>query len=392
MRVGIIGAGAIFQSHVQGYRGVGVDIGGVADVDHDRASRAAAKHSIPFCTRDWQELLDRADADIIDICTPPKFHGEMAIAALQAGKHVIVEKPLAPSLAEVDQIINAEKEAPGKLTVVHQARYQPVSQRLKWLVDGKHVGKICFAQCLRYDAPPQRLVDQGVWGRWDLAGGGVLMTKAIHQLDLLCWLLGRPKRVHAMMGTFVCPIESEDHVVANLEFQQDTLADLCVSGHSHGSAYRLDLIGDSGAASDPWDLHLANRKFAKDLEFKLAHRYPLPGQSVGDNRAGRLRRLARKMKRKLARKLGLNRRKPVRESSHTPLFREFLAALEQGQEVPVSAGEARRGIELCTAIYSSALLRKPVDLPVESSDQFYKGINKSDYDHLASPRVHPARN
>ena len=95
-------------------------------------------------------------------------------------------------------------------------------------------------------------------------------------------------------------------------------------------------------------------------------------------------RLVRKVKRRLARKLGFTERKQVRQSSHTPLFREFLAALEQKQEVPVSAQEARQSVELCTAIYGSALLRKPVDLPVQVSDQFYKGIKRDDYDHSTS--------
>lgn len=384
MNAAIIGAGMIFDSHVQGYRDVGVGIAGVADIDRDRASRAAAKHSIPFFTDQWQDLLDRADVDIIDICTPPKFHREMVIAALQAGKHVICEKPLAPSLAEVDQIIRAEEESTCKLTVVHQLRYQPISQRLKWLVDGNHLGKICFAQCLRYDPPPKQLVEEGLWGRWDLAGGGVLMTKAIHQLDLLYWLLGRPKRVEAMMGTFLCPIESEDHVVANIHFERGTLADLCVSAYPYGFVHKLDLVGDSGAASDPWALRLGNGRSAKDLEFKLGHRYPLPGQTLGDDQAGRLRRFARKVRRKVARKLGLKQGKQVRESSHTPLFREFLAALEGRQDVPVSARDARQGIELCTAIYGSALLRRPVDLPLETSHQFYEGVKRDDYDHSTS--------
>ena len=374
MQVAIIGAGTVFRDHVRACRELDLEMVGVADVDPQRAAGAAARNHIPFHTTDWRELLDKTNAEIISVCTPPKSHREIAVAALRAGKQVICEKPLALSLAEVDEIIRVADECSGKLTVVHQLRFSPELQRLKWLVEGNHLGPIRFARCLRYDRPPKHLVEKGLWGTWDLAGGGVLMTKAIHQVDLLCWLLGRPKRVEAMMGTFLFPIESEDHVTANVQFESGTLVSLCVSSYPYGFAQQLDVVGEQGAAGVPWKLKLAAPARLVEIELKLEQRWPWGDLPWRPGWPAKFERLAVRLKRKL------RLLPPYREEgAHTPLFREFLAAVEGKAPVPVSAAESRASFELCTAIYASAITGSPVDLPLEDSSRFYQGITRDDY-------------
>ncbi len=380
MQVAVIGAGTIFEDHVRACRELGVPIAGVADVDAERAARAAAAHDIPFHTAEWRDLLDKTDAAAVSICTPPRCHRDMVLEALRAGRHVICEKPLALSLAEVDEIVRAAEEASGKLTVVHQLRYKPALMRLKWLADGNHLGPIRFARCLRYDPPPTHLVNRGVWGAWDLAGGGVLLTKAIHQVDLLCWLLGRPRRVEAMMGTFLYPIESEDHVTANIEFESGALASLCVSANPHGFVEQLDLVGERGAAGIPWKLSLAARDRMPEIIHKLEHRWPLGDLPWRPGWQARLGRLAVRLKRRV----GLL--PPWRdEGGHTPLFREFLAAVQGNAPIPVTAAESRVSFELCAAIYTSAICGSPVELPLDGSSRFYRGITRDDY-HAAKAR------
>ena len=185
LKSAIVGTGTIFERHRQAYVDSGVEVFGVADIDLSRAQSAASKNNISLAVSDWKELIARDNIDIIDICTPPKFHAEIAIAALDAGKHVICEKPLAPNLAACDEIVEAAKRSTGLLTVCHQFRGTVEAQRLKWLMDVGHLGKAYLARVRRYDAPPMNLVRQNRWGNWIDDGGGVLMTKAIHQLDLL---------------------------------------------------------------------------------------------------------------------------------------------------------------------------------------------------------------
>src|SRR5205085_11672863 len=143
----------------------------------------AAICGAPRALTHWAELLNLDDVQIVDVCTPPQFHRDVVLAALASGKDVVCEKPLATTLTEMDEIVDAADDARGKLTVMHQLRYHPMYQRLKWLVDNGRLGKLCLARQIRYDAPPVALVEKGAWGGWRSSGGGVVMTKAIHQLD-----------------------------------------------------------------------------------------------------------------------------------------------------------------------------------------------------------------
>ena len=135
--VGVVGAGAIFPSHLQAYKYLSkrFRIVGISDTDEVRLRQAGQKHFLPVSTTDYRELLARPDIDIIDICTPPGVHGQIVKEALQAGKYVISEKPLAPTLAEVDDLIDFAKQYPGKLSTVFQRRYAADVEKLMRLKD-----------------------------------------------------------------------------------------------------------------------------------------------------------------------------------------------------------------------------------------------------------------
>jgi predicted dehydrogenase len=371
MNVGIIGAGTIFDVHVQAYQEIGQEVRAVADVDLERAKRVAQQYSIPLACTDWQDLIKRDDLDIIDVCTPPRFHKEIAVGALKAGKHVVCEKPLGPNLADVDEILQAEADSAGKLLVVHQLRYSIFYQRLKWLITAGHLGKIHFARVQRYDPPPAELVKQGTWGNWELAGGGVLMTKAIHQLDMLLGLLGKPRRVEALMGTFAVPIESEDHLTANIEFENGALANVSVSGQAYGGyGQHFDLFGSGGSCGQPWNLRLKNREQESTVLEELDRRFPI----AAPPRSG-WKHLARR----IGGKLGMDLFNVRQGNGHTPILREFVEALRDSRAMPVTGEDGRSTVELCTAIYASALSRQVVDLPLDASTCVYRGVTLDDY-------------
>jgi predicted dehydrogenase len=366
LRVGIVGAGIIFHTHARAWRECGVAIQAVADVDAGRAQAAAARYGIPVVTREWRDLVGHAELDVIDVCTPPQFHLPVVLGALEAGKHVICEKPLVPTLVEADRVCEAVSATTAKLAIVHQLRYDVEHQCMKWLVENDVLGKICLARVLRYDAPPPELVRKRVWGDWQGAGGGVVMTKAIHQLDLLLWLLGDAKRVEAMMGTYLYPIESEDTAVVNIEFEAGALASACLSGHGHGNRQELELVGENGTVASPWRLRLKDAGAQRRVEAELQRRFSLP--SALQNKLADFfltRRVMRWLKPQI--------------SGHVPFLRAFLAALDGRGPLPVSAAEARKSIELCTAIYTSALTHEHVVLPLDSSTRFYHGVPRDEY-------------
>jgi predicted dehydrogenase len=367
MQVGIVGAGTIFTSHANAYKALGVRVGAVVDVDRGRAEKAAADFGVPHALTDWAELLKRDEVQIVDVCTPPQTHGEVVVAALRAGKHVVCEKPLAPTLAELDEIVQAADEAPGKFAVVHQLRFDPAYRRLKWLVDNGRLGKLCLARQLRFDSPPAPLVERGVWGGWQTAGGGVVMTKAVHQIDLLLWLMGDARRVQALMGTYLLPIESEDHALVNVEFASGALGSVVVSGHDYGYREEMELVGDRGRASLV-DVRLADPEAQRRLEAEMSGLWPRP-------RPGRLKRKWDA----LAVHLGWKKPPSKPEEPHTAFLRAFLEAARGRGEPPTTAREARKAVELCTAIYTAALTHETVKLPLDHSARFYRGVQKDDY-------------
>jgi predicted dehydrogenase len=211
---------------------------------------------------------------------------------------------------------------------------------------------------VRYDAPPPHLIKEDVWGKWDLAGGGMLMTKAIHQIDLLLWLFGKVKCVHAMMKTSLLPIESEDQVIANIEFENG------VSAQPHsGYVETLDCVGVNGIAAHPWELKLTDKAAEKLTTDELTIKFPLP------KKVTRINAIIEKL-------CGID---PM-ESPHTAFLRRFIeAATHTDISVPVQAQEGREALEVCTALYASALTGRSISLPLDSSSPFYKSISSKDY-------------
>lgn len=373
MQVAIVGAGIVSASHAVGYQQLGHTIDTFVDVDQWRARKAAGQYKAPNASTDWRTLLDRPEIDVVDICTPPQYHRDIAVAALEAGKHVVCEKPIAPNLRDADAIVAAAKVARGKLLVCHQFRYSESFQRLRWLVDKDYLGKVHFARVQRYDPPPQELVNSGAWGQWTLTGGGMLMTKAIHQIDMLLQLLGPAKRVQGLMGTFVCPIESEDHLTANVEFASGALASVCLSSQSFGGAHhRFDLIGSKAAICQPWQAWKSNGAQAPEIVAELDRRFPIPGESPLPFSKRMIQRVGWRLGREFY-------PPPPAANSHAPLFREFFDAIEKGAPSPVPAEDGRAAVELCAAIYEAALTGATVNLPLDSTSSVYSGVQKNAY-------------
>ena len=158
------------------------------------------------------------------------------MAALDAGKYVFCEKPLAHSLASAARILEAEARHPGRLAVSHQLRYDSSVLRLLWLCRNGWIGEIQSALIERHSLIPHSDYGKsGWWGSWKVAGGGVLMTQLIHELDLLMLAMGRPLSVSAEMDTRYTDIESEDYVEATFRF----------AGGALGSLRRIRELGTS---------------------------------------------------------------------------------------------------------------------------------------------------
>jgi predicted dehydrogenase len=203
VRVGIIGVG-IGQAHIKGYSKVPqAEVVALCDLDEDRA-RSVAKNcqleTVDILT-DYHALLERTDVDAVSVCLPNKLHRPVAVDALQAGKHVICEKPLALNVADAEQIAAAAAKSGKKCMVAQVKRFAPEAQYLKQLVEAGELGDIYYAHSfwLRKRGIPG-------YGGWfttkAMSGGGPLIDIGVHLLDVAWWLAGCPKPVAVMGATY----------------------------------------------------------------------------------------------------------------------------------------------------------------------------------------------
>ncbi|HEU4754310.1 MAG TPA: Gfo/Idh/MocA family oxidoreductase [Armatimonadota bacterium] len=193
--IGIIGSGGIARNaHMPGYKtmeGEGVRILAVADANPDVAREAAEQFDVPHRFTDYRELLAMDEIQAVSICTPNYLHMQPTIDALEAGKHVLVEKPLAMNAAEGKAMVDAAHRTGKKLQVGFMKRFEAGAQALKRFVDAGEMGEIYFAraQAMRRRGIP----GWGVFTQKDKQGGGPLIDIGVHILDLTLWLMGHPK-------------------------------------------------------------------------------------------------------------------------------------------------------------------------------------------------------
>lgn len=388
---GIIGAGAIFKDHARTYTQLTphVRLVGLADVDPVRAKRAAQGFFVPYMTTDFQELLRRDDIDIVSICTPPSLHERMVVEALEAGKYVVCEKPLAHNLASANRILEAALRFPNRLGVVYQKRFTNDWKGARWLAEEGHLGRLQFGRFTRVgQIPVLHRIDGSWWGKWDVAGGGALMTQCIHELDLQLLLFGPARRVYATMATLASAIESEDTLSATVEHDSGAIVSVgCAAGRYTGTRIQWDVMGPDAAVHYPWAISTTDKRRRSYLHREAARRFP------GSQRRSGLPGIPGKLMRLAQRKLGKGQ--AAMPSGHTPYMAAVLDAIATGSPLPVPPDEARQSLELCTAIYTAAITGQPVELPLAEHTPFYHGITTDDYDggetHAPVPAESPTR-
>jgi len=369
--VGIIGAGVIFDSHASAWGALGdrARCIGIAEIDERKRMEATGKYFLPVEVRDYRDLLKRDDVDIVCICTPPFLHEQMVVHALEAGKYVLCEKPLAPTLAAIDRIIDIAAQYPGRLSTIYQLRFSVEMQKLLWLVEQGHLGRLVSGKAARR-APlhDSSALSSGWWGRWKIAGGGMVMTQFVHHLDQLICIFGRPQRVEATMATEHQPIESEDTFAATITFESGVLVACEGTLNAPRFEWGLEIIGESMSAVLPWSMQSPDQRHRARVEAALDRRFPDP------------RRLSSRLVRKFKKLMGFKVQGglwPV--SWHEPYFRAVLDAIDGERPLPIPPVEARASVELCTAIYTSAINGTATELPLDSSSVFYQGVTVEDY-------------
>lgn len=201
LRIAIVGGGDFAHEHARSIAALPklARLVAVVDPARERAQTFCAAHGIPSAYAETSEMLRQEQPDVVAICSPPYTHAPLTIEALRAGAHVVCEKPLVLSLAELDQIASVEEETGRTCTGIMQWRYGAGAQHVRRLIESGEFGAPLLALCNTLWYRPYIYYEVAPWrAQWDKAGGGVAMTMGIHAMDMVLWLMGEWTEVSAM--------------------------------------------------------------------------------------------------------------------------------------------------------------------------------------------------
>jgi predicted dehydrogenase len=352
LRVGIIGTGGIAGAHVDGYLAFPeeCEIVALADAVPGKAAEKAASFGLANAVGydDPLRMLAEANLDLVSIATPPSTHAALAVAALDAGVNVLVEKPMAPSLEECDAMLAAQVRSGKLLSVVAQNRFRDDLAALKHVLDSGLLGSVSH---VRVDSAWWRgMPYYDLWwrGTWEKEGGGCTLNHAIHHIDLLLWLLGSPTEVTAMLANAQHDnSEVEDLSVAVFRFERG-LAQLTSSVVHHGEEQEIVIQGEHARVSQPWKV-MAERSTESGF----------PAQGGDPELVARIEAV-------------VAQREPLRHHGHEGQIGDLLAAIREGRAPIADGRDGRAAIEIVTAIYKAGIERAFVPLPLRPDDPYYR--------------------
>jgi predicted dehydrogenase len=349
---GIVGCGMIANFHSQAIAHIkGAKIVACFDSFPASAERFAAANGCRQYVK-LEEMLKDPAVDVITICTPSGAHGDPAVKACNAGKHVVVEKPLEITLAKCDAIINAAAKNGVKICTIMPSRFSPANVALKQAIDAGRFGKLTLGDSYVKWFRTQQYYDSGGWrGTWALDGGGAYMNQAIHNVDLIQWFMGDVAEVTGFTDTLAHErIEVEDVGVAAIRFKSGALGVIEASTSAFpGMLKKTEIHGTQGTVIVEQDDVLL-WKFEKESKKDEAIRQRFT-QKVGGGG-------------------GASDPKAISYTGHMEQLKDFLKAIDTGRQPLVTGEEGRKSVEIILAIYKSAKTGKTVKLPLKGDTKF----------------------
>lgn len=348
LKFAIVGAGVIGRWHALVMSEIeDAELAAVVDVVPERASELAAAHGVK-AFGSLAEALAGAEFDAVAVCTPSGMHADHAIEALQAGKHVLVEKPVDIALDKVAALEKAHRAAGVTLGVVSQHRFDASTEVLAEAIAGGALGRLTSAVVSVAWWRSQEYYDSGDWrGTWELDGGGALMNQSVHTIDLMLGAMGEAVEVTAYGGTLAHErIDVEDTAVAIVKFASGAVGVV----HGTTAAYpglsaRLQVHGSRGSV------------VIDDDELIYIHR----AEHSGDGDDNQVAAFASRVAASTDGRTG-SREPGSLSDAHHDQYRDFVAAVRDGGTPRVGLDEARAALALILAIYESQRTGKPVSL------------------------------
>lgn len=338
LRVGIVGAGRVGLARARQMKTYSdVEITAVADPNRPNRDKLAGFSGAGLAVADHKRLVVDKNVDVVYIASPPNTHRQVAVDALNAGKHVICEPPIAISIGDAEAMLAAAIENNRRLLVALSERYDPVNQEVYRLIEADEIGFPFIVQVTYVENEFDRLNDWHDWkGTWDIAGGGILMERGSGILDLLCFLLGQVEGVNAVCTRFAIePLnKAEDTCMLGLEFKEDIGAYLLMTGAAQYSAwppnftglgYRMEIFGLKGS------IQVTNYEPRLAIVTKKQKRQEISGSEI-------------------------------RTSFPTDMLQDFIDCIREGKEPLVTAKDALYALRLILAGYKASRNKRRVEL------------------------------
>lgn len=359
LKVMIIGCGGIAPAHIEGYLHADEEtkIVLLADQNTERANGLIQRYGLKDARAlaDYREGLD--EADVVSVCTPPALHCEIAVAALSHGCHVLLEKPMAPSLAECDRIIETA-EAQGRcLSVVVQSRFISGIRNAIDIVKSGAYGRNLYARIHSVWYRGESYYDLGWRGRWEVEGGGCTQNHSIHHIDLLLWAKGMPSSVSAVMTNLNHHnSQEEDFSSSVLRYHDGSIAELTSSLVSHGEPQKLIFQMEKAGLAIPFEAYASKPR---------ENGFPMPDDEMIEKLTA-----------------DFNSRPKLKLENHDGQVNNFLRAINGREALAATGQDGRNCIELITGVYQSAITHREVAFPIDKNGVFYTGEWRKEAPHF----------
>ncbi len=332
--VGIVGCGIISDIHAAALKDIPAgNLVSIFSRSPEKATAFAEKYKIKAAT-DWRSFIEDPALDLAIICTPNGTHLDLGRKIADAGKHVVVEKPLEVTTERAEALIDHCERRGVTLSVIYQNRYIPDVRRMHEIVENGDIGTIFMASAYVKWYRSQEYYDADAWrGTNDLEGGGVLINQAIHTIDLLQWMAGRVTTVMGTVRTVTHRnIEVEDNAVAAIQFESGAMGVLEASTSVVPAApRRMEIHGDKGTAVLEGDT----------LQVLTESEQPIREKSA----------------------LASGASSPLAGFSTEPHRRQLAAivhAIQHNEQPPVSGLQSLKSLAIVQAIYRSSAEKRPV--------------------------------
>ena len=351
LRFGILGCGVIGLHHAKAIAGLqSAELVAVADVVPQLAQEVAEQTRCSYYAS-LEEMLSGVDLDAVCVCTPSGMHAEGAITALEAGKHIVVEKPVDVTLQAADRLIEVQRATGRRVAVVSQHRFDAATQAVHEALARGEFGRLTSGSADVRWWRSQAYYDSGGWrGTWELDGGGVLINQAIHSIDLLQWLMGQVVEVTAYTGLIAHErIEVEDTAVAILKFESGALGTIVATTAAYpGLTARIAVHGHKGSAviDDDELVYFHAAGVGKEAE----------DYGGGENQAERVMEEYGRG----SRGPGAGADPSSLSMAHRDQIADFVRAVKEEREPSINVEEGRKPLAIIAGIYESARTGGPV--------------------------------